>query len=468
MAKILFFNPPSRENVYLKTNVSVGAPSYPSLTLATLASHLTQDNEVRIVDLDIDTNRIPAEVLAHSVRDFSPDIVAASAKTPDYFAVRSLMEVVKKQDPEITTIVGGVHVTANPQEAILVPFFDVVVLGEADTVIPEILSSGRLCDVCGIMYRPEGSKSMVATPPRKRVEDLDSFPFPSWYLFDIFRYKNSRLSARVNPVGHIETSRGCMAQCNFCSKLTFGSKLRCKSPKRVVDEMVYMLKCGFREIHVADDSFTQDINRAKEICREILRRGLKFPWALISGVRVDMMDLEFFSLAKKAGCWQVGFGIETGDQQVLDKINKKITIEQVESAVRLAKKAGLNTFGFFIFALSGETEKSMESTIALAKRLPLDIAKFDICIPYPGTRYYDELKAQGYIKSYDWSKYVCHQTESVLFEHPNLSWDKIELYYKRAFKEFYLRPEYLMRRFWRSLCMNDIFNDISYFLKAKW
>ena len=229
-----------------------------------------------------------------------------------------------------------------------------------------------------------------------------------------------------------------------------------------------MLRCGFREVHVADDSFTQDIGRAKEVCREILRRGLKFPWALINGIRVNMVDLEFLSLAKKAGCWQVGFGIETGDQEVLNKISKNITIAQTENAVKLAKKAGLDTFGFFIFALSGETEASMRRTISLSKRLPLDMAKFDICIPYPGTRYYNELKAEGRIKSYDWSKYICHQTEEHLFDHPNLPWETIESYYKKAFREFYLRPGFFFRRFLRSLRMNDLINDIRYFLRSKW
>ena len=293
-------------------------------------------------------------------------------------------------------------------------------------------------------------------------------PYPAWHLFDISKYKNSRLSSRKNPVGLIETSRGCAAQCNFCNKLTFGSRLRTKNPKRVVDEMEYMLRCGFKEIHIADDSFTQDIVRAKEVCREILRRGLKFPWALINGIRVNMVDSEFLSLARKAGCWLVGFGIETGDQEVLNRINKKITIEQIENAVRLTKKAGLDTFGFFIFALAGETEESMKRTIALAKRLPLDIAKVDICVPYPGTPYYQELEAEGRIKSYDWSKYICHQTESPLFDHPNLAWAKIEYYYKKLFREFYLRPSYFLRRFAKSLKRNDLFYDIQYFMKTKW
>lgn len=466
MAKILFFNPPSKESVYLKTNVSVGAPSYPNLSLATLAGHLVEKHEVKIVDLDV--GGATASRLYDSVLEFSPDVVAASAKTPDYLAVCHFMRAVKKLKPGVRTIVGGVHVTACPQDAAAEPSFDIVVLGEGDKAIPEILAAGDLGDVPGIIYHRASSGEPVFTPARKLVEDLNALAYPAWHLFDLSLYKNSRLSSRKNPVGHIETSRGCAYQCNFCSKLIFGSRQRSKEPSRVVDEMEYMLRCGFKEIHIVDDSFTQDIVRAREVCAEILRRGLRFPWALINGVRVNMVDAEFLSLARRAGCWQIGFGIETGDQKVLDRIKKKTTIQDTEKAIRLAKKAGLDTFGFFIFALAGETEESMKRTIAFAKSLPLDMAKFDICIPYPGTRYYDELEAQGRIKSRDWSKYICHQVESPLFDHPNLKWDVVERYYKRAFREFYLRPGFFFRRFLRSLRKNDLFYDMMYLLKAKW
>jgi radical SAM superfamily enzyme YgiQ (UPF0313 family) len=466
MAKILFFNPPSREHVYLKTNVSVGAPSYPNLTFATLAAHLVPQHKVRIVDLDFSIN--PEKDLLEVVHGFKPDIVASSAKTPDYYTVRDLMKKVKASAASILTIVGGVHVTACPDEIVQESCFDIAVVGEADTVLSEILLSSSFEKIPGLILKKGTSNEKLFTGPRAPIEDLNALPFPAWQLFDIQKYKNSRLSSRKNPVGHIETSRGCVAQCNFCSKLIFGSRPRAKAPRRVVEEMEYMLKSGFKEIHVADDSFTQNIERAKEVCREILSRGLKFPWALISGVRVNMVDLEFLTLAKKAGCWQVGFGIETGDQKVLNRINKNITVEQTEKAVALANKAGLDTFGFFIFGLSGETEESMKKTIALAKRLPLDTAKFDICIPYPGTRYYDELKAEGRILSYDWSKYICHQTKEPLFDPPGFSWKMIEFYYKKAFREFYLRPSYLLRRFIRSLRRNDLFYDIQYFFKIKW
>ena len=466
MAKILFFNSPSRINVYLSTNVNVGAPSYPNLTLATLAGHLVNAHDVKIVDLEIKAH--PLQRLFDEILNFKPDIVAASASTPDYLAIKEIMFKLKCKYPHIKTIVGGVHITALAQEVSEESCFDIIVIGEGDTVIPEILGTRTLDTVPGIIYKNGSSGKLIFTLKRKHIANLNSLPYPAWHLFDISKYKNSRISSRRNPVGLIETSRGCAFQCSFCNKLTFGSDYRAKDPKRVVDEMEYMLKCGFKEIHIIDDSFTQDINRAKEICAEIIRRNLKFPWSSLSGVRVDMVDFDFFKLAKRSGCWQVGFGIETGDQNILNKINKKTTLSQAENAVKLAVKAGINTFGFFILGLSGETEESMKRTIGFAKRLPLDIAKFDICIPYPGTAYYQELRAEGRIKSLDWSKYICHQIREPIFDHPNLDWQVLGVYYKKAFKEFYLRPVYIYHRFMRSLIMGDLLYDAYYFLRSKW
>jgi radical SAM superfamily enzyme YgiQ (UPF0313 family) len=449
MPKILFFNPPSRRNIYLSSNVRVGAPSYPSLTLATLAGNLIRKNTVKIVDLDI-TADIYKDLFGE-IENFKPDIVASSSNTPAYPAVKDIMYKIKGKYPQIQTIVGGVHVTALPEEISKESCFDIAVTGEGDTAIPELLSSPA-----------------KNTPERKLMSDLNSMPYPAWQLFTLSRYKNSRLSSRQNPVGLIETSRGCAFHCNFCNKLTFGSVYRAKEPKRVVDEMEYMLASGFREIHIIDDSFTQDVNRAKEICSEIMRRNLKFTWSSFSGVRVDKVDYEFFELARKSGCWQVAFGIETGDQEILDNINKEVTLSQSENAVNLAKKAGLDTFGFFILALSGETEASMRRTIEFAKRLPLDTAKFDICIPYPGTEYFNTLQEDGRIRSREWSKYSCHQIDEPLFDHPNLAWPVIAAYYKRAFREFYLRPSYVAKRFMRSLKKGDILFDIKCLLRSKW
>ncbi|MCX5679924.1 MAG: radical SAM protein [Candidatus Omnitrophica bacterium] len=466
MSKIILFNSPSRSNVYLSTNVKVAAPSYPSLTLATLAGALSSKHGVRIVDLEFSAD--PVKTLLDEIKSYGPDFIGASASTPDYLTVRDIMRKVKDVAPSIITIVGGVHVTTLSDDAANEACFDIVVVGEGDKTLPEILSAASPYGIPGTLYKDASSGRIVRAPKRQLIRDINELPCPDWGLFELKRYRNSRISSRKNPVGLMETSRGCAFQCNFCNKLTFGSAYRPKNPKRVVDEMEHMLKCGFREIHIIDDSFTQDMGRAKDVCREILRRGLKFPWVALSGLRVDLVDLEFFRLAKRAGCWMSGFGIESGDQEVLDRMSKGITLSQVERAVALAKKAGIETFGFFILGLLGETEVSMRRTIDFAKRLPLDIAKFDICIPYPGTPYYNILKAAGRIKSENWSKYVCHQTEESLFNHHNLSWGTIESFYKKSFMEFYLRPSYILRRFFRSLRKGDILNDIRHFLGSKW
>lgn len=464
MARILFFDVPVKKAVYAATNVKVGAPSYPNMTLATLAGNLIKNHKVKIVDLELASNHI--QTLSETIRKFKPDLVATSAKTTEYLTARELMKIVKKKFPSVKTIIGGVHITAFPEETAREDCFDIVAIGEGDTVIPEILSYSSLKKVPGLAFKKNNSGKIVFTSKRELIGDINQLPYPAWNLFDLTKYKNSKLSSRKNPVGHLETSRGCAYQCNFCNKLTFGTLFRVKEPKRVVDEIEYMLGCGFQEIHITDDSFTQNIVRAKEVCREIIRRKLKFPWSLINGIRVNLVDAEFFKLAKEAGCWQTGFGIESGDQRVLNRINKKITLAQVRHAVRLAEEAGIDTFGFFIFGLSGETIKSMQKTIDFAKSLPLTTAKFGMCIPYPGTEYFWELEAAGRIRTYDWSKYKIHQVEDPLFDHPNLSWDQIGSFRTKAFREFYLRPSYVVRRLKRDIILGDLLFDISYFVKS--
>lgn len=464
MAKILFFNPPARKSVYLDTNIKVGAPSYPNMTLATLAGNLIDKHQVKIIDLDLYPNY--QTVLFNFIKRFKPDIIASSAKTTEYFPVRDLMKKIKGKYPKIMTILGGVHVTVFSEEAIQEKCFDILAVGEGDKTIPDILSAKNLKNVQGIVFRDKKSKKIIFTKKRELIKDINPLPFPAWKLFDLSKYTNSRLSSRNNPVGHLETSRGCSYQCNFCNKSIFGTNYRVKNVNRVVDEIEYMLNCGFKEIHIIDDSFTQNIVRAKEVCREIIRRKLKFSWSLINGVRVNLVDKEFFQLAREAGCWQSGFGIESGDQRVLNRINKKITLSQVKKAIKVAEEAGIDTFGFFIFGLAGETIQSMQKTIKFAKSLPLTTAKFGMCIPYPGTDFFNELKAEGRIRTYDWSKYKIHQINDPLFNHPNLSWDQIAHYRAIAFREFYLRPSYAVRRLKRDIKMGDIFYDMGYFVKS--
>lgn len=266
----------------------------------------------------------------------------------------------------------------------------------------------------------------------------------------------------------METSRGCYAHCTFCNKNIFGYKLRFKSPKRVVDEMEYILSLGFREIHIIDDVFTADMKRAAEICEEILRRRLDVPWYPRGGLRVDRVSLDLLRLMKKAGCYRVPFGIESGSQRVLDTVKKGETLEDARDAVSAAKKAGLEVECYFMIGLPGESPEDVEKSIEMAQSLEPDFVKFTITIPLPGTEYFEALKAQGRIKSIDWEKYTFSTAPKDIYEHDRMDWRTIEGFYVRAHRKFYFRPPYIMKRFLHGLRTGEIFSDIRFVLTTPW
>jgi anaerobic magnesium-protoporphyrin IX monomethyl ester cyclase len=462
---ILLINPSSRERVYLNTNTKVGTPSHPLLSLATIAAPLVQKGyEVKVVDMDL-----PGMTLAklqRAMRDYAPSYVGITGTTPLYSEMVNLSQLVKDSDNLITVVVGGVHASVLPEEFIRLDSVDIVAYGEGDFTLIEILSGVPLQEVKGIYYKSDGS--VIQNEPRELVQDLDTLPYPAWALFDLKRYKASYLAVRKNPVGPLETSRGCVFGCNFCNKSIFGRAFRVKSVGRVVDEMEYMLKVGFKEIHIQDDGFSTNLERAKEICDEIVRRDLRFPWSLFNGVRVDRVDLELMQKLKAAGCYQVAFGFESGNQEVLNATNKGTTLDQARQAVEMAQAAGLWTFGFFMFGLPGDTEETMQETIDFAVKLDLDLAKFDITIPYPGTPLYEMWKAKGYIKTEEWSQYICHGYDVQIYEHPNVDWQSLQYYYRKAYRTYYLRPKFFFKRFKKDLRSGDLGRDMVSFLKTRW
>ena len=258
------------------------------------------------------------------------------------------------------------------------------------------------------------------------IKNLDDLPFAAVELFDTTQYIYPADASRENPVCLLETSRGCYAYCIYCNKNIFGHKIRRKSSKRVVDEMQYILGCGFREIHFADDSFTADLNHAKGVCNEIINRGLSFPWVPRSGIRVDRVTPDLLNLMRKAGCYHTPFGIESGSQEVLDRMKKGITVDQVIRAVQMSKDAGMETTGYFMFGLPGETKDTIMKTIEFALQLRLDHNKFGVAIPLPGTEFFELLDQEGLLKTNDWEKFTYSTPPWELYHHPSLDRDTLE------------------------------------------
>ena len=369
------------------------------LSLACIAAPLRNAGcEVRILDLNLE--RKPEPALRDALTVFRPEYIGFTFTTAIFHLAQRYAKVARAVLPTARLVCGGPHATHLAEEVLQQTEFDIVVRGEGDETIVDIVTGKDLGKIPGIVFK-DGDR-ITRTLPRAMIPEIDTLPFPALDLYDVRRYVHPKIVAKRNPVASMETSRGCYAACTFCDKRR--SKYRVKSAERVVDEMKHILSLGFREIHLVDDMFTADLRRAKEICRSIIRSGLDVSWYPRGGIRVDRVDEEIFVLMKQAGVWHVAFGVESGVQEVLDAVQKQITPDKIRRAITLARKAGLETEGYFMLGLPGDTAETIEETVRFSTSLDLDYAKYAITVPLPGTPLFDDWDRAGVIKTKDWSK----------------------------------------------------------------
>ena len=362
------------------------------------------------------------------------------------------------------TILGGPHLTLEPDESMQRPEVDLVVRGEGEDAIVEVMrvlesvnsqqstvNSPQLSNILGLSWRDADGK-IQHNFDRPLRPDLDSIPLPAYHLFKIERYTNLQpLTDGLDPHARaytIVTSRGCPYKCTYCSKPITGDTWRGRSVENVVKEWRMLVK-DFRatEIGVTDDIWNLDLKRAKELCRALIDEGLNtVPWVTIHGMKVNHTDLELFQLMKKAGCKRVGFGVESGDEYVLKRVVKKSqTLDQVRAAFKNAKAAGLQTMGFFIYGMPGETEETMEKTTQFALELNPDLANFMIAAPFPGTELWKLIEKEGILFSHTWDDYAIH-SDKAHFQVGDLTAELVERKWHEAYRRFYFRPSRLARR----------------------
>ena len=461
---ILLLIPPYYEYIYGSAVMkSVTSRSYMVLSLGILAAHLRKANHnVMILDLNLFDNT--DKKLSDTLRGFKPQIAGISSTSPIFWLACKYAETIKQHSREIVTVIGGVHPTIFPSASLENNQFDIAVVGEGEESIVQIAGGVPLETIKGIAYKT-GSKINV-TPARTKYIDLNTSPIPAYDLYEVAKYIHPKAVAKNSPVTSMETSRGCFGQCSFCNMRK--TPFRFKTYERILEEIEYVLSLGYREIHFLDDNIAANPKRAKELCSAIIKRGLKFSWQPRGGVRVDSVDLELFKLMKQSGAWTVPFGIESGNQDILDLNMKNIKLEQVRKAVSWAKEAGLRTEGYFMIGLMGETEATIKDSIEFSKSLDLDLAKFAITIPLPGTPMFDEWDKQGLIKTKDWSKYIFSTSPSKIFSHPNLSKEMIDTYYYKSHRDFYFRPKYILKSIIASFKNGDVIDNIKTFFKTKW
>lgn len=461
MKKCLLFIPSSALSVYSRSKVRAAIPKLPNMSLAMIAGSLIEEGaDVKIVDLAlVDVNEY-REIVKKEVLQFKPDMVGVTATTTLFYEADQISGITKSVSTDILTVLGGPHASSLPIESLGESSFDLVVVGEGEKAVKDIARNNDFKEIKGV-YGKEyiDNKNLSLEIKSTDVIPIDDLPFPALSLYDSKHYVCPRVISRNNPVGPIEMSRGCVSNCSFCNKKVHGRIFRIKSSKRVIEELIILKKLGYREFHVLDDQFTTNIDKAKEICQEIIRNDIGMSWNLRTGIRVDRVDKEFLDLAKRAGCYQVGIGFESGSQACLDKVGKGIKLEQAIRAAEMIRSAGIEFVGFFMLGLPGETEETMKETINFAIKLNPDYAKATILVPFPGTAIYDEFEKKGLIRTKDWSKYNFHNADEI-YQHSSLSWNCLNYYYNLFHRRFYLRPGFLIRELGRSIIQGRLFDDL--------
>lgn len=373
--------------MYSKTEVLLISPPFKGLLREPIGLYylagVLNSHGISTSILDFNIVRPTRSGFRRYLKDINPRIVGITSFTFNFSVTQDIIKEVGRVDPKIFTVLGGVHASALPQEVMkATPALDYIIVGEGEFSFLElckrIIEKNSIEEVKGLAFRR--GEYIVLNPPRELIQDLDELPFPDRDLLSFEKY----------PLAVVQTSRGCPYSCIFCNINKFyGMKIRLREPKRVVDECSLLVeRYGRERVFFFGDAFTFKPDWTEELCEEITRRGLKFNWGCET--RVDNVTPSLLKKMKEAGCNEIQFGIDYGDEEVLHNLGKYTSIGVIEDAVRWAKETGFFVDAFFIFNVPGEDEETMERTYNLIQRVPISAIEINLLTPYPGTTLWDD------------------------------------------------------------------------------
>ena len=430
-------------------------PDYLAIATAVLEK---EGHHVKL--LDAAALNMPLLQVKEAARDFKPELAIIHTTTPSIYNDIEHADMLK--DLGATTALVGAHATALPEETLEIsPKIDYIARGEYDYILRDIANQISPADILGLTFR--NGTDVIHNKPRPLIENLDELPFPAWHQIDINRYYDYKLFPFITVI----SGRGCPNSCSFCllPQVMYGRKYRLRSASKVVDEIEYDLELfpNLKAVMFEDDTLTADKKRITEISNEILRRGLRISWS--ADARADLDDLDLLKLMKEAGCRMLVAGFEFGDQQILDNVNKRLTVEQMRQFSALAKKAGIKVHGCFMVGGPGETRETAGKTLQLIRDLRPDTIQISALNPYPGTKFYDWCREQNYIKARDWTEWVDDTEQTTVISYPNLSRKEIiDLVDRGLYQNFYLRPSV----WWHHLRTIENFGDFKRKARGVW
>jgi radical SAM superfamily enzyme YgiQ (UPF0313 family) len=438
-------------------------PPFIPLSLGYLGA-VAEKNGHEVNVIDCQAEKLEPEDYRKRLSQTDADVVGITSTTLTYRSALRIASVTKEELPECTAILGGCHATFWDENALKeCPSLDITVRREGEITFIDLLeklqSKSSLNSVKGITFR-KSDGGIARNEDRPFMENLDDLPFPAFHLFPLDTFR--RVGKIIFP---LQTSRGCVYWCDFCTAVRmFGRKYRMRSPKNVVDE-IEMLQNKYGESQFAfyDDAFTIDPERVEKICEEIRQRKLAIHWDCEA--RVDMVNRSLLQKMKAAGCMAVWLGVESGSQLIIDKMNKRIKLDQTRNAFKTARELGIMTIANVVLGFPGETEQTAWETINFIKELKPGDVGFYIATPYPGTPLYELVKQSGWLKTTDFNHY---DTATPTFETPLLSMGKLREIRYKALQQFYLRPGYVLEMLRRGgiYGISSVKTSAAYLLRA--
>ncbi|MFZ5917159.1 MAG: B12-binding domain-containing radical SAM protein [Chloroflexota bacterium] len=465
---VLLVNPPAPDGgIWIRSQHRVGRRSrenmiWPQCSLAQFAA-LLPDYKVEVVDAI--ANRMSWEEFHQLLRQKQPRYYVTQVTAPTL--TNDMYGTFLARTVGARTIAFGTHVTPIPERTLeAYPSLDFVLRGEPELSLRELIDSleGRemtdpqlvglfresddtwqprsaapdrepedLSHIKGLVWRRAGA--VVFNDDRPFIANLDDLPLPRHELLPFEKYRIPNIKG---PYTFIVTSRGCTAGCKFCIKhVSYQYAIRLRSPESIMAEIRMLYELGIRNIHMYADLFTVNRDQVMGLSRLIIESGLKIKWTCNS--RVDYVDEEMLQTMAQAGCWYISWGLESGNIDILKSIRKGTDPEKMMRALTWSKKAGIRNWGYFIIGLPGETEETIQETIALAKKLPLDIALFHIAAPYPGTPFFFDVVENNWFRpGTQWEE--VDMDRSTVLDYPGLPAERLEYWQRRAFREWAMRP----------------------------
>lgn len=407
---------------------------------------------------DAPAQRVTNKEIINEINELSTDMVVVNTSTPSFDHDISFIRLLRASNYKGKILVVGPHVTVYWKEVLnTYPEIDWVGLGEYD-FLPRDLCDHELTPeyIQGIAYRNNSGE--IVRSINQSMINMDDLPWADYSLVSVNNYNEFLFPIRQRPIATVMTSRGCPYHCSFClyPQVLFGHKLRFRSIENVIEELHYLKKnYGIRFFYFEDDTFTVDWKRVQKLSEAMLETNLNTYWGCLG--RVNGVTTENLNLMKKAGCYLIKYGVETGTQDQLNSIQKNLSIEEIEHAFRLTHEAKILSHATVMFGYPGDTHRIIQRTHSFLRKLKPDFVQFSICTPFPGTSLFTYCENNKLLQYEKWEDF--DGAWGGVIETHTLTRKQVREFVASSYKIYYFTIFYLMRRIYRSIAGPDVLSQ---------